>query len=173
MACATVERPSLPAFEAELAANESATMVLQDWCRDHRLAEPAAIHAEQIIGENVPQSDARRLLQVGDREPLHYRHVQLLCGKVVMSVAQNWFVPARLRPDMNRILDESDAPFGPVVKPLGFTRERLGVHHGDDPACPADTALSHHALLRLRNGMPFALVVECYPAELFEHAERK
>src|SRR5690348_8449647 len=70
VACTTVKRPLMPAFEAKLAANESATIVLQDWCRDHRLAEPAAIHAEQIKGENVLQFDERRLLQVGDHEPL-------------------------------------------------------------------------------------------------------
>ena len=84
-----------------------------------------------------------------------------------MSVASNWYVPARLAPEMNRVLDETDAPFGRVVKTLGFTRQRLETRHGRDFACPEDTALSQRALLRLRDGRPFAFVIECYTAQAF------
>jgi hypothetical protein len=37
-----------------------------------------------------------RRARVGATEPLGFRHVRLACGNVVLSDAQNWFVPARL-----------------------------------------------------------------------------
>ena len=52
-------------------------------------------------------------------------HVQLTCGAHVLSDAENWYLPARLTADMNRRLEETEAPFGRVVAPLGFHRRTL------------------------------------------------
>lgn len=167
-ACADRQQAELPAFEAALAANDSATQVLEDWCRDHRIADPAAIRAERVMGEPLaPPADIRRLLGVSATEPLHYRHVRLVCGTTVLSIAHNWYVPARLTNAMNRTLDMGDTPFGKVVRPLAFTRERLETGRGGDPACPKDTALVHRALLRLPDRRPISLVIECYTAGNF------
>lgn len=40
------------------------------------------------------------------------------CGVHVLSEADNWYVPARLTDEMNRLLAETRTPFGRVVEPL-------------------------------------------------------
>ena len=69
--------------------------------------------------------DGRRLLGVPPGEPVRYRHVRLVCGDKLLSEADNWYVPARLTPEMNRLLDETDTPFGRVIRDLNFRRETL------------------------------------------------
>lgn len=93
-----------------------------------------------------------------------FRHVQLLCGTMVLSDAKNWYVPARLTPAMNAALLSTGTPFGTVVRPLGFRRERLESHRGRAAECPAGTVLSHKAVLRLADGRGISLVAECYTA---------
>jgi hypothetical protein len=141
---------------------------LGEWCRVRGIADPATIKARSVAGEDLPASvEVRHLLQVGDSEPLAYRHVRLSCGASVLSVAHNWYVPARLPTEMNHALATSDTPFGRVIAPLGFSRERLASTRGAAPGCPRDTVLSHRAVLRLPDGRPISLVVECYtPANL-------
>jgi hypothetical protein len=104
----------------------------------------------------------RRRRGVSAARELGYRHVRLACGASVLSEADNWFVPARLTPEMNRTLAGTDTPFGKVAAPLGFRRERLEARRGRAPGCPPRTVLSHRALLRLPSGAPLALVTECY-----------
>lgn len=166
--------PALPRFEAALAAHDSATAALTQWCATRHLAAPAVIRAEPAPGEIAPlPTDARALLNVRGEEPLGYRHVRLSCGNTVLSEAHNWFVPARLTPDMNARLNRTDTPFGTVAAPLHFTRERLASQRGAGTGCPATTILTHRALLRLPDGAPLALVVECYTrANLGPHAAR-
>ena len=93
---------------------------------------------------------------------LGYRHVRLACGTNVLSEAHNWYVPGRLTPAMNAALAATTIPFGKVAAPLGFRRERLDSKRGARPECPRGTILSHRALLRLPDGRPLALLVECY-----------
>lgn len=164
-ACTT---PGLSQFEATLAANDSATAALGQWCGTHQFAAPPTIRATRIpdAGQAAP-GDTRRLLGVSGCEPLGYRHVRLSCGSRVLSEAHNWYVPARLTPQMNAALSDTDTPFGTVASPLRFRRERLSSQRGRGPGCPAGTILTHRAVLRLPDGRPLALVVECYtPANL-------
>jgi hypothetical protein len=157
----------LPALESALAAQDSATAALGDWCAAHRLADPPTITARQLAGETAsPPGDVVRLLGNPPAETIGYRHVELSCGRPVLSVAHNWYVKDRLTPAMNAALDTSDTPFGKVVTPLHFTRERLAATRGAAPGCPAGTILSHRALLRLPDGQPLSLVVECYQRAL-------
>lgn len=117
-------------------------------------------------GPATPEpADARALLQVPPAAPLGYRHVGLSCGGRTLSVAHNWYVPERLTPAMNATLAATRTPFGKVAAPLDFRRERLDSRRGARPECPADTILSHRALLRLPDGRPLALLVECYTRE--------
>jgi hypothetical protein len=62
--------------------------------------------------------DQRARLQVSDTTELRYRRVQLRCGTRLLSDAENWYVPSRLTPEMNRLLDSTNTPFGRVVQPL-------------------------------------------------------
>lgn len=149
-------------FERTLAAQDSATAALGEWCRMRDIALPAVIRAEQLGGSPEASAEVRRLLGVSPTEPVAYRHVRLACGAAVLSEANNWYVPGRLTPEMNLLLASTDTPFGKLAAPLGFKRERLEESRGRASDCPAGTVLSHRALLRLPDGAPLSLVTECY-----------
>ncbi|NKJ43208.1 hypothetical protein FHW94_002692 [Novosphingobium sp. SG720] len=152
----------LPALEATLAAQPSATAALAQWCNTQGLADPATIRAAADRTPRAAPPAVRSALGVAVGEPLGFRHVRLSCGGVVLSDAQNWFVPARLTPAMNDTLAHTDTPFGTVVAPLQFTRQRLAARRGRMAECPAGTVLSHRAVLRRPDGAAISLVVECY-----------
>ncbi len=162
VALAGCASPRLAEFERTLAAQDSATAALGQWCRARGIADPPAIRAEQAGRTAQPSTEVRRLLGVSENEPLAYRHVRLACGPAVLSEADNWYVPGRLDAEMNRTLATTDTPFGKVVAPLGFRRERLAAQRGRAADCPPGTVLSHRALLRLPDGRPLSLVTECY-----------
>jgi chorismate-pyruvate lyase len=146
-----------------LAANDSATVALGQWCDARRIAEPSVIRA---LADRTAQSAAspaiRGTLGVSESDTVVYRHVRLACGSAVLSIAHNWYVPARLTPEMNHTLESSETPFGKVVAPLGFMRERLAAQRGKMAECPSGTVLSHRAVLKLADGRAISLVVECY-----------
>ncbi len=153
----------LPRFEKALAANNSATHALGQWCAALGLARPPEIRALADRGASVsPSPAARESLGVSASEPVAYRHVRLKCGDTVLSVAHNWYIPARLTPGMNKLLETTDTPFGKVIAPLGFRRERLASRRGRMAECPEGTVLSHRAVLRLTDGSAISLVIECY-----------
>ena len=119
----------LETFNAELLTHDSATLTLERWCDVHRLASPARILAERVpeggpLGKPLPP-EQRAELRIGPAERVRYRRVRLRCGPVVLSEADNWYVPARLTAEMNRQLDNSDTPFGKVVQELQFKRRTL------------------------------------------------
>lgn len=161
--CAGTPDPRLAPFAATLAANDSATTALEQWCAARHIADPARVTASVLnSAPATAPADARHLLDLPDTERLGYRHVRLACGGTVLSEAHNWYVPARLTAEMNRTLDTSSVPFGKVAAPLGFRRERLGTLPRGHRDCPRGTILAHRALLRLPDGRPLALLVECY-----------
>ena len=150
----------IDAFEATLNAQESATMALTQWCGQHALAPEPRIAASLIKGEDaLAAPDLPDTL--GTQEP-GYRHVRLSCGAHVLSEAHNWYNPALLNPEMNRLLATTDTPFGKAVGALNFHREKLATRRGPLPGCPATTILANRALLRLPDNRVLALVLECY-----------
>jgi chorismate-pyruvate lyase len=172
----------LQTLNAELLSHDSATSTLEQWCASHHLASPPRILAERLSGADHPPTEAQRgELGVSATEPVRYRHVQLRCGAVLLSEADNWYVPARLTPDMNRLLDTTDTPFGRAVQSLHFQRHTISARllwlplpedWDMNPAAvggsaagslivPADV-LQHRALLTLPNGIPISEVVETY-----------
>lgn len=155
--------PTLHLFEVTLAAHDSATQALGEWCAARGIGQPATIRAmADRDARDAPSPAVRKALGVTADEPVAYRHVRLACGGTVLSDARNWYVPARLTAAMNRTLETTDMPFGKVVMPLGFRRERLEARRGRAAECPAGTVLSHRAVLRLGGGTAISLVVECY-----------
>ena len=161
--CTTPDGPALAEFEGVLAAQDSATAALSQWCGRRKIAAVPQIRAHRLK-DRTPAlpADLYRLLDLPTGMKPAYRHVRLSCGDAVLSDSHNWYVPARLTADMNRMLDSTDTPFGKIAAPLAFRRERLSSKRGRDSACPRDTVLSHRALLRLPDGAPLALVLECY-----------
>jgi chorismate-pyruvate lyase len=168
-ACHSIHQDRLDQFEAALGADASATRALEGWCRDYGLATPAVITVEHVPGATrQPTAELRALLHAPSSQTLRYRHVRLRCGQVVMSVAHNWYVPDRLTAKMNQQLDHSDVPFGRIVQPLGFSRERLSTSRIGDPACARGTVLVQRAILRLPKSTPLAMVIECYPRSVLK-----
>ena len=176
----------LQTLNADLLSHDSATLTLERWCGTHRLAETNRIKAELVRGEDKPASpEVRSDLGVGPDEPVRYRRVRLSCGAKVLSLADNWYVPRLLTPEMNRLLDETDTPFGRAVLALGFTRQTLDAallwqplqQNWELSALPPDGAgaieippelLRHRAVLRTREGLRFSEVVETYQRAMFD-----
>jgi hypothetical protein len=171
----------LQTLNADLLSHDSATMTLERWCDVHRLASPPRMVAVRVPDmDKPPTPEQRRELGVSAAEVVRYRRVKLLCGAVVLSEADNWYVPARLTPEMNKLLDTTDLPFGKVVQTLHFQRHTLSstllwhpVPEGweTNASVVADEAatlsippklLEHRAVLSLPDGTPFSEVVETY-----------
>ena len=163
----------LQTLNADLLSHDSATSTLERWCADHRLAEPPRIAARRLRDVKKPLPDELRAqLAIDAGEPIAYRHVQLVCGDHVFSEADNWYVPGRLTPEMNRQLDASDEPFGKIVRPLGFRRQTLSSAvlwqlSRQQRDIPRDV-LRHTAVLYTSAQVPFSAVVETYQRGLFE-----
>ena len=172
-------------LERALLTHDSATLVLDDWCARHALAPVGT----QIVADRQPGAErpappeVRAALHVGADEPVRYRLVHLRCGVRVLSVAENWYVPARLTPEINQALDSTDVSFGRIVRPLGFHRVPLGSRilwaplgedgdtSGRDSAIkdrPAQSlviparVIENRAVLVLPDGTPFSQVIENY-----------
>jgi hypothetical protein len=175
----------LQSLNAELLANNSATLTLEHWCDVHHLASIPRIVAERVADVDKPASpEQRRELKVAPTEVVRYRRVKLLCGTVVLSEADNWYVPHRLTPEMNKLLETTDTPFGKAVKALNFQRHTLSskllwlpLPEGwemkasglkDDASFPPMPAslLEHRAVLSLPDGTPFSEIVETYTANV-------
>lgn len=166
-------------LNADLLSHDSATATLQAWCDQHGGGQKILAH--RIRGQDKAASPAdRATLGAVQDEPLIYRRVQLACGDKVLSEADNWYRPALLTPEMNRALEETETPFGVVVRPLNFRRRTLGTTYlfrplplnwEETPApirlqrgglvLPRDV-LQHRAILLNGAGTPFSLVVETY-----------
>ena len=81
---------------------------MRRWCSVHRLAADADIAALRVHDQDKP-ADAAVLaaLEAAPGDVVRYRHVRLACGERVLSEADNWYLPAKLTPDMNRLLEDT------------------------------------------------------------------
>jgi hypothetical protein len=102
----------------------------------------------------------------------------------VLSEADNWYVPARLTPEMNHVLETTDTPFGKAVATLHFRRHTLSADLLWRPlpkgwemgaaSAPREAGaltipervLEHRAVLSTPDGEPFSEVVETYTNEV-------
>lgn len=175
----------LQTLNIALIENPSATVILQNWCTDHKMAREPHIRALRDHTIYKPaDASIRKLLNVNADEPVGYRRVRLACGEHIFSEADNWYVKGRLTPEMNKELDSSDHPFGSVVKNLRFSRKTLSstqlwspLPSGWEMTMPVipvspslaipDQVLQNRALLSRADGTPFSMVVETYRRELF------
>jgi hypothetical protein len=170
LAVADGDSAEVRAFNEALLHHDSATEVLRGWCASHHLANPPVIMARRDRGVDKPADrHVRAQLLATHGEPVRYRHVRLTCGGHVLSVADNWYRPDLLTPEMNRQLDQTDTPFGVVVRPLAFHRRTARVTlpaaaGGADRIGPY--VLRHEAVLITGAGQPFSVVVESYTSEI-------
>lgn len=153
--------PAVEDLNRALLGAETATGVLQSWCDARYGAGKFRIHAAVDRVADAPASaEQRARLQVSAAEPLGYRSVALMCGDLVLSRAENWYVPARLTAEMNAAL-AGDTPFGAVIRPLAPNRHTFS----SDFAWPGqgeDDVLRHRAVVHAGEGLPIAEVVETY-----------
>ncbi len=168
-------------LNAEILASRSATFTLEAWCAAHKIAPEPKIVAHLVAGARKdPTDEQRQRLRVDAAEPVKYRRVELACGSAILSVADNWYVPARLTPEMNRLLETTDTPFGKAVAPLMPTRQNFaamllwsplpkGWEMGAAPPASAGGTLEvpaalfeHRALLFDKGNTPFSEVDEVY-----------
>jgi hypothetical protein len=176
----------LQTLNADLLGHDSATLTLDRWCDAHHLASPAKVVAvRDRDAAKPPTAEQRKVLGVGESEPIRYRRVKLTCGGHVLSEADNWYVPSRLTPEMNQQLETTDIPFGRAVQALHFQRRTLSAKllwsplpEGWDmaPSIPADAGakslqiphevLQHQAVLVLPDGTPISQVTETYTEQV-------
>ena len=179
-------------LNAELLGSRSATITLEGWCRNHRLAPEPRIIADRVTGtDKAPTPEQRQRLQVGNGDTVRYRRVQLRCGTQVLSEADNWYVPERLTPEMNRLLDTTDTPFGRVVEslqpyrqtfavkllwaplPEGWERGNAPMASGTDAPLEIPPAVfQHQAVLYTRDHKPFSEVSEVYQRQILAFPPR-
>jgi chorismate-pyruvate lyase len=181
----------MQSLNAEILASRSATTTLERWCRDHRLAAEPRIIAERVSVDRVaPTEEQRARLMVADSEEVRYRRVRLRCGDHVLSEAENWYVPGRLTPEMNRLLETTETPFGRVVQPLGAYRRTFSAGLLWEPLPPGwDRSLErttpcassgplripgalfeHRAVLYGSDQRPFSEVHEIYQGQVLAFA---
>jgi chorismate-pyruvate lyase len=172
-------------LNADLMSHDSATLTLERWCDSHHMASPARIVAERVKGaDKHPTPEQLQLLGVSTSDAVRYRRVRLHCGAYILSEADNWYVPARLTDDMNRLLDTTDTSFGRAVQALNFRRRTLSAKllwlplpEGWETGAPIsdrnaavlripDAVLEHRAVLTLPDGTPFSEVVETYTGDI-------
>jgi len=173
-------------LNAEILASRSATLSLENWCRDHRLAEEPKILAHVVTGVNkAPMAEQRQRLEVSAQDEVKYRRVQLRCGTRVLSEADNWYVPSRLTSEMNRLLEVTETPFGKAVKELEPYRRTFAVkllwaplpegwerESGKWPVATnntleiPDAVFEHRAVLYTRDHIPFSEVNEVYQGQI-------
>lgn len=181
----------LQTLNGELLAGSSATRTLEDWCRDHHMADDPKIVAARVAGaRKEPSAEQLQRLGAGDASEVMYRRVELRCGTHVLSEADNWYVPRRLMPEMNALLTTTDTPFGKAVQalhpyrrtisvtmlwtplPRGWEqqpRSRLRAHPRVKLAIPKEV-FEHRAVLYTADHLPFSEVVETYQSELLAFA---
>ena len=173
-------------LNAEILSSRSATLSLENWCRDHRLAAEPKILAHVVTGINkAATAEQRQRLEVTAQDEMKYRRVQLRCGIRVLSEADNWYVPSRLTAEMNQLLETTDTPFGKAVKslepyrrtfavkllwaplPEGWERGlgRLPVATSRALVIP-DAVFEHRAILYSREHRPFSEVHEVYQRQI-------
>ncbi|MBI2687158.1 MAG: hypothetical protein HYX27_12645 [Acidobacteria bacterium] len=176
----------LQTLNAEVLGSRSATLTLERWCREHQLTDEPIVIARVVKGvAKAPNVEQIQRLQVNGAEEVKYRRVQLRCGNRLLSEAENWYVPARLTAEMNRLLETTDTPFGRVVQDLEPYRQTFGVkilwsplpngwerngarpaENGNDALSMPDALFEHRAVLYTRGHKPFAEVNEVYQREL-------
>lgn len=176
-------------LNANILASSSATLTLEKWCGDHAMAAAAKIVARRDAATDKPAGAEQRERLAVDRDTaVKYRRVQLYCGGHLMSEADNWYVPSRLTPAMNRLLEETETPFGRAVLPLAPYRRTFAAvslwsplperwesipaatpqqSKGQALAIPAGL-FEHRAVLYTREHLPFSEVHEVYQRGILE-----
>ncbi len=137
-------------LNAEVLGSRSATQILENWCRDHRLAREPKILARMVTGVNkIPTAEQRQRLEVTGTP----------FGKVVESLQpyrQTFAVTLLWTP-----------------LPDGWERGSAALPEGTSHALAIPAALfEHRAILYTRDHRPFSEVSEVYQRQILAFPPR-
>jgi hypothetical protein len=163
----------------------TATEALHAWCTAHGLsAGPITAVMQDPDRRRHADDDVLDELRPERHERIAYRCVRLVRGLVVLSEADNWFVPERLPPEVRSALAATDMPFGAAIARLRPSRrtylvrfpELSTVSEAGTGGCPAGLSpsmpiLEHKAVVLDRNRRPLSVVSERYCAVLVSGVE--
>jgi chorismate-pyruvate lyase len=174
-------------LNADILASPSATLILERWCRNHKMTDDPRIVARSVKGfDKVPTPEQLQRLQVAGINEVKYRRVELRCGRHVLSGADNWYVPGRLTAEMNNLLETTDTPFGKAIQALRPYRRTYAVtilwsplsagweqepRARSQPRRPRKLAVpknlfEHRAIIYTSDNKPFSEVNEVYQGEI-------
>jgi uncharacterized protein YjiS (DUF1127 family) len=164
----------------------TATEALHAWCVAHRLsAGPITAVKQDPDRPRCADDDVLDELMPARHERISYRCVRLVRGRVVLSEADNWFIPERLPPEVRSALETTDMPFGAAIARLRPSRRTYFVRFpelssaseagtGGWPAglSPSTPILEHKAIVLDQNRQPLSVVSERYCAALLATSRR-
>lgn len=105
---------------------DSMTSSLREWCEEFGIGEGSLRSDHSADSGNVPPNRAALdALQLVAGETVRHRGITLMRGNAGLLDADNWYVPERLPAETNRLLEETDTPFGAAVPHEGQARETL------------------------------------------------
>lgn len=154
----------IEALSTRLLAGHSATAILEAWCAERGLSGQPLVAQRIPVAHRSLREERCRDFALTPGEELRYRRVRLSCGPHTLSEADNWYVPGRLTPEMNNLLESTQLPFGRVVHPMAPTRRNLDLRmiwSGGVPAA-TDALFAIEAVLSTADGVPFCEVHETY-----------
>lgn len=161
-------------FQSLLLASDSASAVLANWARGDSDKTPK-LEARKLRGpERSATAQQRVRLSVGEREPLRHRRVYLIAAGQVLSVADNWYVPGRLLPEMLTELTHGMTPFGTAIAELKPRRKTLSIESLAELREAAEYSrlppwlLRVHALVIDQHGRPLCEVNETYSRNILK-----
>jgi hypothetical protein len=159
---------------------------LHAWCDEHHLSSgPIGVirHQQGPVAAITPDTLAK--LSPTPGEPIYYRRVQLVRGRLILAEADNWFMPHRLLQGMRDALENTDMAFEIVVEPLKPSRHSFylqswypepGAFAGREASggagllLPPDIISEHRAMIIAGNGEPLAILRERCRRELISFA---
>jgi hypothetical protein len=178
--------PSVVELQKCLHSHATATAALMAWCRERRPDDAEALTVAVLCDCAVDPADYDGPLWLAAGETLQYRRVRLAWGDLVVSEAENFYVPQRLPEDMRAALHDGTQPFGAVVAELSPQRTTLTMLTNDDLAlggsvaarcraqlaasgfAPAEAYALHLTAVMSAGGVELAELREHYPRELLE-----
>jgi uncharacterized protein YjiS (DUF1127 family) len=163
----------------------TATEALHTWCAARGLAAgPITALKQDPDQRRYPDDDMLDELRPERHERIAYRCVRLVRGLVVLSEADNWYIPDRLPPEVRDLLEATDVPFGAAIARLRPSRRtyfvrfaelsaagEVGTGGGPAGLSPSMPILEHKAVVLDRNRQPLSVVSERYCAALLSGVE--
>uniref|UniRef100_Q07PK7 Uncharacterized protein n=1 Tax=Rhodopseudomonas palustris (strain BisA53) TaxID=316055 RepID=Q07PK7_RHOP5 len=178
--------PNVVELQKCLHSHPTATAALIAWCRERRPDDAEALTVAVLCDCPADPADYDGPLRLGAGETLQYRRVRLNWGDLVISEAENFYVPQRLPEQMRAELHEGAKPFGAVVADLSPQRTTLALLTNDDLSrggaaaahcraqlaaggfAPAEAYALHLTALMSAAGVELAELREHYPRELLQ-----